>query len=245
LGSRNGLLRLLRLNNSQQVKYLRKQMLRGNDFNLALAGAQVERVELVDDLIDAAYVQAMNIDGFVPRSETAFAEMQSQGNGDVIACANALETILMNTLPVKARLRRKLAEIAAGQWPDTRADIDRQLLQLFDSGFLRDTPLEWLSQYPRYLKALENRIDRLSGQYSKDQKQLELLAELGSPLWSLQQRRPGLYLECPQAAQYRWMLEELRVSLFAQSLGTRMPVSEKRLRERWPAVERWNRENPH
>ena len=49
---------------------------------------------------------------------------------------------------------------------------------------------------------------------------------------------------CPPLCRYRWMLEELRVSFFAQSLGTAQPVSAKRLAQQWDAVEAWQRENP-
>jgi ATP-dependent helicase HrpA len=245
LKSRLGLLRLLRLANAQQVKYLRKQMLRGNDFNLALAGARMERAALVEDLIDAAYLQAMQLDEHSPQTESDFAGMQDRCKGEVIALANDLEKALLNTLQVNARVLRKLAELNPRQWLDTRADIDGQLGYLFQPGFMRDTPHTWLAHYPRYLKALDNRLDRLSGQYSKDQQYMAMLEELSSPLWSMIAGRPGLCLECAPAMQFRWMLEEFRVSLFAQSLGTRIAVSRKRLEQQWRQVEQWTSENPH
>jgi len=108
----------------------------------------------------------------------------------------------------------------------------------------RDAPAEWLAQYPRYMKALANRVQRLSGQYGKDQKYTALLAGLTEPLTEAAVGRPGLLLLCEPALRYRWMLEELRVSLFAQNLGTRMAVSEKRLREVWREVLAWQDQNP-
>ncbi len=92
---------------------------------------------------------------------------------------------------------------------------------------MRDTPAQWLGNYPRYLKALDNRVGRLSGQYGKDQAHMLMLAQLTSPLYTALEQRPGLCLESNSAMHYRWMLEELRVSLFAQSLGTQMAVSQK------------------
>ncbi|MEJ2532053.1 MAG: DUF3418 domain-containing protein, partial [Halioglobus sp.] len=117
--------------------------------------------------------------------------------------------------------------------------------QLLHDGFLRDTPGDWLAQYPRYMKALLTRVERLPGQYPKDQKHTALLQALAQPLWDAAQLRPALLLLCPPAMHYRWMLEELRVSLFAQHLGTRVAVSEKRLQEQWQSVRQWLRENPH
>ena len=139
----------------------------------------------------------------------------------------------------------KLVSFKTGQWPDTRADIDQQLKHLFQIGFMRDTPSQWLGCYPRYLKALDNRVSRLSGQYGKDQTHVVMLVELTAPLYTIVEQRPGLYLESAAAMQYRWMLEELRVSLFAQSLGTQMAVSQKRLAEQWQVVLEWIRQNPH
>ena len=244
LRHRLGVLRLLRLGSAQQVKYLRKQVLRGNEFNLVLAGAGLDRTALLEDLIDAAYVQAMSLDQDLPFAEDAFAAALARGKSEVITRANEMETVLLNVLVVLAELRHKLAGLEAGKWLDFREDVERQLQRLLQARFQRDTPWEWLSQYPRYLKALRSRAERLGGQYAKDQKNTALLQKLAQPLWDSVADRPGLLLLCAPASQYRWMLEELRVSLFAQNLGTRQAVSEKRLQEQWRAVLQWLDINP-
>jgi len=245
LSHRLGVLRLLRLGGGQQVKYLRKQMLRGNEFNLVLAGAGQARATLLEDLVDGAYVQAMGLDRDLPRSEHAFQAMLAQGRVELVSRGNEIETNLLNFLRVLAQVRQQLAALDKGKWPDTREDIEQQLGHLLVAGFQRDTPAEWLAQYPRYLKALRLRLERLSGQYAKDQKYSTLLQGLAQPLWAAVRQRPGLLLLCEEAGQYRWMLEELRVSLFAQSLGTKQAVSEKRLREQWQAVRQWLDKNPN
>ncbi|MCB1731644.1 MAG: DUF3418 domain-containing protein, partial [Halieaceae bacterium] len=245
LRHRAGVLRLLRLHSAQQVKYLRKQLLRGNESALVLAAAGLEREALLEDLVDAAFLQAMAVDQGAPRSREAFEQMLERGRGEVVGRATQLETVLLNSLGALAELRRRLAGLEAGRWPDTREDIDSQLQRLLAAGFQRDTPESWLSQYPRYMKALCNRVERLSGQYPKDQGHTALLQELGAPLWEALGKRPGLLLSCSDAMQYRWMLEELRVSLFAQHLGTRQAVSAKRLQEQWRAVAQWLAANPH
>jgi ATP-dependent helicase HrpA len=116
---------------------------------------------------------------------------------------------------------------------------------LLAAGFQRDTPGDWLAQYPRYVKALHNRVERLSGQYARDQGHTALLQSLGEPLWQALAQRDGLLLRSAAARDYRWMLEELRVSLFAQNLGTRKAVSKKRLEEQWRIVQQWLEQNPH
>ena len=106
------------------------------------------------------------------------------------------------------------------------------------------TPADWLAQLPRYLKALCTRIERLPGQYPKDQSHTAQLQGLAAPLWAAADSHPGLFLLSPEALQYRWLLEEFRVSLFAQNLGTRQAVSAKRLQEHWQAVAQWLAQNP-
>jgi ATP-dependent helicase HrpA len=95
------------------------------------------------------------------------------------------------------------------------------------------------------MKALLQRIDRVSGQYPKDQKYTQSLRELTQPLLDAQVKHPELLLMSAEATTYRWMLEEFRVSLFAQNLGTRQAVSAKRLGEQWTSVAQWLANNPH
>ena len=232
---RLGVLRLLRLSGGQQSTYLRKQLLRGNEFNLVLAAAKLDRAALAEDLIDAAYMQAMCLDEELPLSEEGFNAIMAKGKGELVTRANEMEAVLLNFLRVFADVRRQLSVLEAGKWLDTRQDIEQQVQHLLPASFQRDTPQDWLAQFPRYAKALRTRLERLAGQYAKDQQHTAML----------QDDRPGVLLLCAEARQYRWMLEELRVSLFAQSLGTRQAVSKKRLQEQWQSVSQWLDKNPH
>ena len=245
LQHRLGVLRLSRLHSAQQVKYLRKQMLRGNEFSLVLAAAGLERNTLLEDLIDAAFVQSTGIDESLPYDENAFQAALSSCRGDLVSRANDYEAVLLNALRVLAEVRQKQAGGERADWPDTRADIQAQLDSLLAPGFLRDTPVAWFAQYPRYMKALRTRLERVAGQYARDQQHTAMLQALALPLAEAQRDRPGLTLICSEACQYRWMLEELRVSLFAQNLGTRLAVSRKRLEEQWQSVADWLVKNPH
>jgi len=240
-----GVLRLLRLHSAQQVRYLRKQLLRGNEFNLLLAGSGLERGPLLEDLVDAAFFQVMDLAEEAPRARPAFEALLATRRAGVIPRAVELETLLRNILEGLAVARRLLAGLPALEWPDSRADAQRQLARLLPDGFLCNTPAEWLDQFPRYLKGLRLRLERLPGQYLKDRQHSVLLERLEAPLWELVDVRPDLLARCEEAVRYRWMLEELRVSFFAQNLGTRLPVSEKRLQEQWQGVERWRASNPY
>ncbi len=244
LQHRLGVLRLLRLHSAQQVKYLRKQLLRGNEFNLVLAGASLERAVLLEGLIDASYLQAMAVEASLPYTEAEFLQILGRGKAEVIVRANELESMLLGSLRMLAEIRQCLAALQAGAWPNARQDVDTQLHRLLAPDFMRDTPAVWLAQLPRYLKALRTRIERLPGQYAKDQAHTAQLQVLAAPLWEAAQKYPGLLLLSDEAVQYRWLLEEFRVSLFAQNLGTRQAVSVKRLQKQWQAVMQWLGNNP-
>jgi ATP-dependent helicase HrpA len=109
---------------------------------------------------------------------------------------------------------------------------DYEPVALMGEGFLRQTPAPWLDEMPRYLKGIRLRIDKLGGQIGKDRANV---AELDALRQQYQARAAGrpLWQQPEPLVRYRFMLEEYRVSVFAQQLGTKVPVSDKRLREQW------------
>ncbi len=124
-----------------------------------------------------------------------------------------------------------------GAWGPAIADIKDQLAHLMPKGFLTTTPDVWLSHFPRYLKAIQVRIGKLttSGHTRDAQHMAEVM-----PLWQayLAQAKKAAAQKMYDAnlEQFRWMVEELRVSLFAQELKTSIPVSVKRLEKQWELV---------
>ncbi len=119
---------------------------------------------------------------------------------------------------------------------DTVTDMQQQLNYLFPKDFVTDIEPLWLQQYPRYLKAIKKRFDKVKTNATRD-RQLRLDF---SRLWQQFSKRQSSLLkqqiDSPQLNHYRWMLEEYRVSLFAQELKTKFPVSEKRLKNYWDAL---------
>jgi ATP-dependent helicase HrpA len=107
-------------------------------------------------------------------------------------------------------------------------DIRSQLLALLPDRFLIVTPWSWLVHFPRYLQAIVYRLKKLtSGGLERDLRQSTSI----NRRWeSFQQRLGGINpADQPDVLQYRWLLEELRVSLFAQELGTSVPISPARI----------------
>lgn len=240
---RLGLARLLQLGLSRPVKQLRKQLLRGNENQLMLAAAGLERDVLADDMLSAIVLNASGLWGGECRSESGFRDALSEGNRLLVSVAQDVEQIIINTLRPLAALRPRLTREACA-WPRAASDVEQQLADLLRPGFLVETAPASLAQFPRYLKAVEVRVERMPAQPQKDAQCQALLEGLREPLEAARERRPGLLLCSGEAARYWLMLQEFRVSLFAQHLGTSQPVSEKRLRRQWQVVEEalkgWN-----
>ena len=118
-------------------------------------------------------------------------------------------------------------------WLDSLKDMQQQLQQLMPPGFLLNTPREWLEHFPRFLKAMSKRIDKINENPARERLQrLEIIALVDA--WSQRHRQlQQKHLRSAQLDHYRWLIEEYRVSLFAQELKTSLPVSAKRLREYW------------
>ncbi len=126
---------------------------------------------------------------------------------------------------------RLLLEKIPQPWREVFDDIRRQTQDLLSPNFLRDTPWMWLAEYPRYFQAMRSRIDKLkSGGVPKDRKLSEPIVAAWS---SFQDVTAGSGAHTPTTSakleELRWMIEELRVSVFAQQLGTKVSVSPKRV----------------
>lgn len=136
------------------------------------------------------------------------------------------------------QIRSRLADLESNQdsvLDYLREDINAQLDNLLYANVLRDTPLVWLEEYPRYLQAVNLRLDKAPFVGPRDQPNTE---ELQSLWQRYRKRHDALQLQKPvELTHIRWLLEEYRVSLFAQQLGTREPVSAKRLDKAFAALE--------
>jgi ATP-dependent helicase HrpA len=246
IAHRGGVLRLLQLQCAQPQRQLRKQLLRGNEFSLLLAGAGLDREALLQELLTAVFSQAMlePLQGDLPRTKLAFEACLSRGKGQLVSVGNEVEAIMSAALAGLSRLRQQLAGLPAQGLELLRQDLSQQIQGLWGEGCVSNTPCTWLRHYPRYMQACTTRLERFSGQRGKDDKNREQLTALQQPLLDYLERHPQGLLLNPHVEQYRWMLEELRVSLFAQSLGTALPVSAKRLQECWQKVAEFDISNP-
>lgn len=134
-------------------------------------------------------------------------------------------------------LTLQLDEAENPVWMESIADMRAQLHGLIASGFLTRTPFAWLHEYPRYLAAVSARFRKLStGNVTRDRQAMHEMATYFVPYADLAQRDPDQVSANPLLQRFRWMIEEYRVSLFAQELGTLMSVSGKRLDAAWQEI---------
>jgi ATP-dependent helicase HrpA len=135
------------------------------------------------------------------------------------------------------RVRTALERPAAPVWQYAADDMAAQLAELTATGFLTTTPWQWLQAYPRYLRAIELRLEKLArGETLPDWSLNEQIASRWQRYLELARSKREQGLFDPALEHYRWLLEEFRVSLFAQSLGTAVPVSQQRLDAAWTPI---------
>lgn len=168
------------------------------------------------------------------------AEFQARGRAGVLrlpACVREVCGLLEPVLTAYAPVAARLGATHPASWADSVADMRSQLATLLPANFPILTPFERLPHLPRYLAAIDQRIRKLAG--SGIIKDRERLVEI-TPIWlgyhELLKRRAELALDPARVDEYRWLVEELRVSLFAQELKTAVPVSVKRLHDAWERV---------
>ncbi len=234
---RRALQRLLLQQLAEPAKYLRNKL--PGLTELGLLYRDMGKVDaLVEDILLAS-LDSCILDGEaqLPRDGAALASLAERKRGDWTAHAERLARLTLEILKhwhgLQKRFKGKidLAQAVALN------DIKAQLGNLVYPGFVRETPAEWLKEYPRYLKAIEQRFEKIGAQLQRDRVWSGELAGY----WEQYQTRLKKHLQegkrDAELALYRWMLEEYRVSLWAQQLGTRMAVSDKRLNKQWSQAE--------
>jgi ATP-dependent helicase HrpA len=146
-----------------------------------------------------------------------------------------LQALLRDVLSSHRQIRAAL-QLGDEAREEARNAIRAQLERLITPYFLSRTPAEWRGHLPRYLKAAQQRWERVGQRRGKDAELEREVRDATARLERWLETLPSGWPWPPAVVRYRWLLEELRVSLFAQTLGTAAPVSAKRLEEQWRRV---------
>ncbi len=237
IAHRIGLRRLFRLQLKEQVKFLERsltslQMVQVRASTIDALSAALPSFEELREQIVTAALDRTCLTSPLPIDRASFTERKDDARGRISLIAQEIARLVTAIVEQAAAIPRKLQALKA--FPRAVADIERQLAQLFTADFIVTTPASQLAQLPRYLKAIELRIDKVKGDPARDAARMSEMAVLQAPWQRAIAARKGV--NDPRLGEFRWLLEELRVSLFAQELKTPMPVSVKRLQKVWESA---------
>ena len=229
-----GLRRLLSLQLKEQLKYLEKNIpglqQMGMQF-MPLGSQEALRDQIIDAGLDRACMQAP-----LPKNAAEFDLRKEQGKSRLGLLVNEIARMAALILTEFHALPKKLQ--GARGYPQTVADIEAQVKGLVGKRFVADIDYAYLNHYPRYLKAIGVRLEKLRTDPSRDPRLMAEFAQVAVPWQRVWNERQGTRNIDPKLVEFRWLLEELRVSLFAQELKTPMPVSVKRLQKVWETMQR-------
>ncbi|MBU1444525.1 MAG: ATP-dependent RNA helicase HrpA, partial [Gammaproteobacteria bacterium] len=224
---RSGLRRLFALQIKDALKYLEKNIPDLQKMSVAympLGMAEELRAQIIEVALDRAFLQEP-----LPNDDATFKRRVDEGRGRLTLIANEVARLAGQVLVEYAAAARKIKDTKAQ--PEATADAAQQLQRLMHKRFLAETPWTRLQQLPRYLKAIAMRLDKLRADPARDAQRLAELRPQEQRFWRLVAERKGATDE--RMNEFRWLLEELRVSFFAQELRTPQPVSVKRLDKLW------------
>ena len=236
---RGGLRRLFRLQLREQLKFLEKsltslqttQMQAGTVPALAAAFPGFEAMR--EQVLVAAIDRTCLVEPW-PTDRASFVARKDEARAKLSLIAQEIARLLATIVADAAALPKRMN--AARAFGAAVADIEQQLQRLFPRNVVVDVPAAQLAHYPRYLKAIAMRLDKVKNDPARDAQRLQEVAALQVPWLREVAARKGV--PDPRLEDFRWLLEELRVSLFAQELRTPMPVSSKRLQKAWDALRR-------
>ena len=188
--------------------------------------------ELRDQIIGVALDRAFLLDP-LPTDEFAFKRRVEEGRGRLTLIANEVARLAGAILLEHAAAARKIKDTKNA--PEAMADCAQQLQRLVPKRFLQAAPWPRLQHLARYLKAITLRLDKYRADPARDAARLAEVRPLEQRYWRLVAERKGAVDERMQ--EFRWLMEELRVSFFAQELRTPQPVSVKRLDKAWAQLD--------
>jgi ATP-dependent helicase HrpA len=222
---RAGVLRLLAIAFRDRIRDLERSLAK----DVALGSLKA-------DVVASALARTFLQDS-LPSTQADFARRLDEGRSRFTLIAQEIARTASGILAERAAIEKKLSSIEKAH-PQTAQDVRQQLSRLLAPGWLARTPWERLQHLSRYLKAASLRLDKLRADPARDARLAAELASIEQPYRREAAARARHGAPGAEFEQFGWLLEELRVSLFAQELKTPVPVSVKRLAKLWQTVRR-------
>ncbi|MBP9894236.1 MAG: ATP-dependent RNA helicase HrpA [Giesbergeria sp.] len=228
---RAGLRRLFALQIKDALKYLEKNLPELQKMAVAFMPLGTQE-ELRSQILDVAMGRAFLLEP-LPTNAQEFDRRVQEGRGRLTLIANEVARLAATILAEYALAARKIKDTKNA--PEATQDALAQLQRLVPKNFLTAAPWPQLAHFARYLKAITARLDKLRADPARDAAKLAELRPQEQRYWRLVAERKGAVDARMQ--ELRWLLEELRVSFFAQELRTPQPVSVKRLDKLWAQIQ--------
>ena len=229
---RQGLRRLFALQIRDALKYLDKNIPELQKMAVAympLGTADDLRQQIIDVALERAFLTEP-----LPATEADFGRRVGDGRARLTLIAGEVARLAGAILLDYQIAARKIKDTRAA--PEATQDAAQQLQRLMPRDFLGVTPWAALQHFPRYLKAITLRLDKLRQDPARDAQRMAEVRAQDQRFWRLVAERKGV--QDARLQELRWLLEELRVGLFAQELRTPQPVSVKRLDKVWAQLAR-------
>jgi ATP-dependent RNA helicase HrpA len=190
-----------------------------------------------EDIVAAALDRTFLADS-LPMQQADFARRVQEGRNRLNLIAQEMQRLAALILAEHAQVQKRINAVQRSS-PQATEDVGQQCARLLEAGFLARTPWTRLQHLPRYLKAAALRLDKLRAEPARDAQRMAELAPL-EQAWRRERasraKLGGAGGSAAELEQFGWLLEELRVSLFAQELKTPVPVSAKRLSKLWHSM---------
>ena len=232
---RAGLRRLFALGLREQIKYVEKNLPGLRDMALQFMSLGTEQ-ELREQLVVATLERSCMM-APLPVTADEFETRKEQARSRIPLIAQELARMAGSILAEHTALQKKLAGMAKA-FPAAATDIAAQCAGLVSKDFILAAPFERMQHFLRYFKAAALRLDKLRADPARDARLLAEWQALAKPFERERDARRKSGVGDPFLDEFRWLLEELRVALFAQELRTPTPVSVKRLLKTWEGRQR-------
>ncbi|WP_351078737.1 ATP-dependent RNA helicase HrpA [Shewanella sp. CAL98-MNA-CIBAN-0140] len=225
---RVGLRRLLLINIPSPVKHLQQAL--PNKAKLAMYFNPFGQVQiLIEDIINAAVQQLLDQKQLDIRNEQQFEQAKDWVRQELNPTAESIALNVEQILTIYQRIKKRLKGKISLDIAFAMSDIQTQLDSLVYKGFVEDCGWQRLTDVGRYLKAIENRLEKLPVDPARDRLHMHSIAKVQQALTAQSAKVPRSQPVPEALIEARWMIEEYRVSCFAQVLGTAYPISEKRV----------------
>ncbi len=233
--TRAGLRRLIMLVLRDQVRYLQQRLPKLDRMALQyrpLGNSDQLKQDLLAAIVDRVFLSVAEL----PRDADVFAAILEQGRAELVPEGERFARRMARVLELYHALRQALKKPRGLEGMESARDMSEHLDHLVFPGFMLALPQELMEHLPRYLEGLQYRLDKQASDPRRDAQRTRQIRPWWEQYLQRRERHQRQGINDPALLSFRMMLEEYRISLFAQPLGTAMPVSEKRLKQAWAEV---------